>query len=107
MFFWVIPLLILIFFEAIADIFAKEWSLGNRSFLYAALALFAYMLGNSSWLVAMKYGSGLARGAILFSLASALLATGIGIFMYKEELTNLQILGVALGLISIVLLFWE
>ncbi len=104
---WIIPLAILIGFEMIADIFAKEWSLGHKSLFYAVFALLAYMLANTSWLFALKYGSGLARGAIIFSVASALLASVIGIIFYKEELTTIQIIGVVLGLLSIAFIFWE
>lgn len=104
---WIIPLAILVFFEMIADILAKEWSLGNRPIFYAILSLVAYLLANSSWLIALKYGSGLARGAIVFSIASAILASAIGLFFYKEQLSTLQIFGVVLGLISLVLIFWE
>src|SRR3989344_5404431 len=104
---WIIPLAILIFFEAIADIFAKEWSLGNKSFFYAILALVAYLLANSSWLIALKYGSGLTRGAIIFSVASAILASIIGIVFYKEELSQIQLIGVFLGILSIVFIVWE
>lgn len=107
MFLWVLPLAILVFFEGLADIFAKEWSLGKRSLVYAGLSLLCYLLANSSWLIALKYGSGLARGAIIFSVASAILATVIGIGFYKEELSWLQISGVALGLVALILLFWE
>lgn len=104
---WIIPLAILILFEAIADIFAKEWSLGNRSFFYAALSLLCYLLANSSWLIALKYGSGLARGAIIFSVASAILATVIGLAFYKEHLSTVQLAGVLLGIVSIALIVWE
>lgn len=107
MIFWIIPLAILIFFEAIADIFAKEWSLGNRSVFYAAVSLLAYLLANTSWLIALKYGSGLARGAIIFSVVSAILASVIGLVFYKEHLTTIQFAGVALGIVSILLIFWE
>jgi len=104
---WIIPLTVLIFFEMIADIFAKEWSLGKRSIIYAVLALLSYMLANTSWLIALKNGSGLARGAILFSVTSAILATGIGLIFYKEHLSTIQIAGVLLGIFSIFLIFWE
>ncbi len=104
---WIIPLAILIFFEAIADIFAKEWSLGNRSIFYAVVSLLAYLLANTSWLIALKYGSGLARGAIIFSVASAILASVIGLVFYREHLTAVQGIGVALGIVSIFLIFWE
>ena len=104
---WIIPLAILIFFELIADVLAKEWSLGNRSIFYAVLALVCYLLANSSWLIALKYGSGLARGAVVFSIASAILATIIGLVFYKESLTLVQMVGVFIGLVSLVLIFWE
>ena len=105
--FWIIPLSILIFFEMVADIFAKEWSLGNRSLFYAVLSLFAYLLANTSWLIALRYGSGLARGAIVFSVASAILASLIGIIFYKEHLSHIQIAGIVIGIVSIILIFWE
>lgn len=104
---WIFPLVILIVFEAVADIFAKEWSLGKRSIVYAILSLIAYILANSSWLVALKHGSGLARGSVIFSVASGILAVVIGLIFYKEEMNIAQIIGVAVGLISIVLLVWE
>lgn len=104
---WIFPLVILIVFEAIADIFAKEWSLGKRSGIYAVLALVAYLLANSSWLIALKNGSGLARGAIIFSVASAILAAIIGLLFYKEELSTVQIVGFFIGIVSIALLVWE
>ncbi len=107
MIFWIIPLAILIFFEAIADIFAKEWSLGNRSIMYAGIALIAYLLANTSWLIALKYGSGLARGAIIFSVASAVLASVIGLVFYREQVTTIQVAGIMLGIASIFLIFWE
>lgn len=102
-----IPLIILVLFEAIADIFAKEWSLGKRSIMWAALSLVAYLLANSSWLIALKHGSGLARGAVIFSVASAVLAVIIGLVFYKERMSGMQIMGIAIGLISIILLVWE
>ena len=105
--FWIIPLIILISFEAIADIVAKEWSLGSKGISYAFIALFCYMLANTSWLIALKRGSGLTRGAILFSVSSAILATIIGVFFYKENLENYQILGAILGIVSIILVCWE
>lgn len=103
---WILPLSLLIVFEVIADIFAKEWSL-NRPLIFAVGALLAYLAANTFWLFALKNGSGLAKGAIIFSVASAILASVVGIFMYKEELTHLQLSGVFLGIASLVLIFWK
>ncbi len=101
---WLIPLGILILFEGIADYYAGKWG-ENGKVIFAVIAFVGYALGNLSWLIAVKDGSGLARGAIIFSVASALLAVGIGIFIYKEHLTTVQLVGVALGIISIGLIF--
>ena len=82
---WIIPLAILIFFEGLADIFAKEWSLGERSFTYAILSLLCYLLANSSWLIALKFGSGLARGAIIFSGAKPYSPPSLNFFITKNN----------------------
>ncbi len=103
---WILPLTLLITFEFIADIFAKEWSL-NRTVTLAAGALGSYLIANTFWLFALKNGSGLARGAVIFSVASALIAMGLGIFLYKEHITRTQMVGIVLGLISITLIFWN
>lgn len=103
---WIIFLALLILFELIADVFAKEWSL-RGSFLRAFGAIAAYMLANVFWLFALKNGSGLAKGAVIFSVASALVATLLGLLIYREEMDRIQILGIFFGLISIVLIFWR
>jgi drug/metabolite transporter (DMT)-like permease len=102
---WIFPLVLLIIFEAIADIFAKEWSLRQHSFLWVG-ALVAYCIGNTFWLFALKNGSGLSRGAIIFSLTSEILALLIGLVLYKEHFTHTQILGMVLGIFSLILIFW-
>lgn len=104
---WVLPLFVLVLFELIADILAKEWSLRNYPWLLATLALLGYLLANTSWLIALRYGSGLARGAIVFSVASAVLATMVGLLAYKEHLSLIQIIGAILGIIALILIFWE
>ena len=103
---WLIPLSILVLFELVADILAKSWSL-NGSWILATGALIAYLLGSTFWLFALKNGSGLAKGAIIFSIVSAILAVALGIFFYKEDLTKLQYIGIAVGIFSLVLIFWE
>lgn len=103
---WLIPLGILIVFELIADILAKNWSV-KGGWILATGALVAYLLGNTFWLFALKNGSGLAKGAVIFSIVSAIIAIGLGVLFYKESLTKIQYIGVLLGLISLVFIFWE
>ena len=102
---WLIPLFLLIIFEGIADIFSKEWSLNGRLGYWLA-AIVAYVTANIFWLAAMRGGSGLARGAALFSVASAVLAVGIGAIVFKENISTYEFAGVVLGILAIVLILW-
>lgn len=103
---WILPLALLILFESVADIFAKEWSLKGW-WVRGAAAILAYVVANLFWLFALKEGSGLARGAVIFSVASAVLATIIGAWLYKEHVTRIQMAGIIFGIISLVLIFWN
>ncbi|QQR82210.1 hypothetical protein IPJ70_02925 [Candidatus Campbellbacteria bacterium] len=103
---WLIPISILVLFELIADVLAKNWSL-RGGWLLAGGALIAYFLANTFWLFALQNGAGLARGAVIFSVASAILAVALGLFVYHEPLTYYEIAGVLLGLLAITLIFWK
>lgn len=104
---WILPLSGLVLFEVVADIFAKEWSLRNFPIIFAILSLASYLIANTFWLFALKNGSGLARGAVIFSVSTAVLASLIGMVFYRENLSPLQFVGVGIGLLSLVLIFWE
>lgn len=103
---WVFGLILLILFESLADVIAKEYSLYGGKIRWLG-AIVGYVVANAFWLWAIKSGSGLARGAILFSVASAILATIIGIILYKENLNKYQLLGIVIGIISLILIFSE
>ena len=103
---WIVFLGLLIITEAIADIIAKEYQLHSGVIRFVG-AIVAYVLANIFWLIALKDGAGLTQGAIIFSVGSAVLAIVIGLVLYKETITSMQMIGVALGLIAIVLLVWE
>lgn len=90
----------------IADIFAKNWSI-KGGWLLAGASLLSFLLANTFWLFALKNGSGLGKGAIIFSISSAIIAIVLGIFFYKEDLSNMQMIGVFLGIISLIFIFWE
>ena len=103
---WIVPLSLLIIFEGLADIFAKNWSLQKTTWL-AIASLFFYLVANSFWLFALKNGSGLGRGAVIFSVSTAIIAVTLGILFYKESVSRLQMIGFLFGIISLVLIFWE
>lgn len=102
---WIVALAFLVVFEAIADIFSKEYSLQGTQ-KYWALATVVYLVANIFWLYSIRNGSGLARGAVLFALGSAIVAIIIGFFMYNEEVGRVELIGILLGILSISLIFW-
>lgn len=106
MFKWGIFLSLLIAFECLADIFAKNWSLGKH-WSFAAISLLFFLIANSFWLLALKNGAGLGRGAVVFSVSSAIIAVLLGIFIYHESVSRFQVLGLILGVIALTLIFWE
>ncbi len=103
---WIIPLSLLVLFEACADIVAKKFALTNKLPI-AISALLIYIIANVFWLIALKNGAELSRGAIMFSLLSYILAVIIGVGIYKEHLSLIQSIGVALGIVSLVMIMWE
>jgi multidrug transporter EmrE-like cation transporter len=103
---WILPISLLVVFEIIADVFSKEYSLHGHWYLWVG-AIVGYIIANIFFLSAMKNGSGLARGAIIFSVASAILAATLGIYFYHEHTNKIQLIGMLLGIVSIILIFWE
>lgn len=103
---WIIPIILLIIFEGIADILAKEWSLYGKSIRWVG-AIGAYVIANAFWLFALRSGSGLTRGAIIFSVGSTILAVFIGMVLYKEAVSKVEMAGVILGIIALGLISWQ
>ena len=103
---WIFPIALLIVFEAFADIFAKEWQLHGAHWRWIG-ALACYLIANTFWLFALKNGSGLARGGLIFAVSCALMAIVIGLWFYREDVTRLQAFGMVLGVLSLCLTCWE
>lgn len=103
---WVVPLLLLILFEGIADIFSKEWSLHGHPARWTA-AIAGYVVANTFWLFALRDGAGLTRGSMIFSVGSAMVAVVIGAFWYRESLSHIESIGLGLGVLALVFLFWN
>jgi multidrug transporter EmrE-like cation transporter len=104
--FWIFPITLLIVFELIADIFSKEYALKGHWYLWV-LAILGYIIANVFWLWSIRTGSGLARGAIIFAIGSAVMATILGLYFYGESTNKIQIAGMILGVLSLILIFWE
>ena len=100
---WLYFLLLLVAFELLADILAKQFSLNGR-ILFALLALLGFLAANTAWLISLRTGAELGKGAVLFSVLSGIGAVMIGVLVYHEKTTPWQVLGLALGIAAIAFL---
>ena len=103
---WIVPIFLLIVFEGLADVFSKHYSL-KPTWYFWVLAIALYIIANIFWLSAIKNGSGLGRGSVIFSVGSAILGVLIGLILFNEQTSKFEIIGFALGILSLVFIFWE
>ena len=103
---WLFFIGLLLTFEAAADILAKQWQLNQGTVRFVA-AIAGYVIANVFWLFALKEGAGLTKGAIIFSVGSAIIAIIIGLLLYKEHVSKMEVIGIILGILAVVLLTWE
>lgn len=102
---WIISLIILIILEAIADYYAGGFAKTGK-IIWAVISIITYTMANISWLISIRNGSGLAKGASIFAISSVLLGVSIGILIYHEQLSSLQYFGVGLGIIALFLILY-
>jgi multidrug transporter EmrE-like cation transporter len=100
---WLFFLLLLVAFELLADILAKQFSLNGR-ILFALLALLGFLAANTAWLISLRTGAELGKGAVLFSVLSGIGAVMIGVLVYHEKTTPWQLIGLGLGIAAIAFL---
>ena len=101
-----LPVILLIILSAASvtagDFFAKYWSINTRSVFYV-LAIMGYV-GSSIFYIPTLLREGLIITSVLWSLLSIIGFLVVGILIFKETLTNLEIIGVMLGIASLVIL---
>ena len=96
-------LLLSVAFFAIGEYFSKKLALGP-SIKFVLLILLAYVLGTLAWLPAILQKNQLSVTGTIWSVLSVLATIGIGILIFKEQLSLLQIIGIILAIIAVGLL---
>lgn len=100
---WLLFLLLLVAFELIADILAKQFALSGQP-VFAVLAILGFIAANTAWLSSLRTGAELGKGAVLFAVLSSIGAVLIGLFVYKEKTNPNQLIGLALGIAAVAFL---
>ena len=88
--------------EVIADIFLKKWSIENKNSLLI-LGLGIYLIGTIFWAFSLKYEF-LSKAVSIFTVLNLILVVLVGVLIFKEDLSTINKIGIALGAISIVLI---
>jgi len=83
------------------DYFAKSWSV-NRQPLFFILGMIGY-LASGLFYTPTLLKKGLVITSVIWSVVSTIGFILIGVLIFKEELSPLQIAGVALGSVALVL----
>jgi len=84
------------------DILFKEWVIRNDT-LFIILGVILYMLATIVWAFSLKFQN-LSKAVVIFAVLTLIVGVLVGVFIYKEDMSLLQILGVICGLASIALL---
>ena len=100
---WLYFLLLLVAFELLADVLSKQFAISGK-YIFALLAILGFIAANTAWLISLRTGAELSRGAVLFSVLSGIGAVVIGIFVYHEKANPYQLIGLSLGIAAIAFL---
>ena len=68
---WLLFRLVLVAFELIADILAKQFAISGK-LVFALCSMLGFIAANTAWIISLRTGAELSRGAVLFSVLSAI-----------------------------------
>jgi multidrug transporter EmrE-like cation transporter len=101
-----IPVIILLIISAtgviLGDFFAKYWSLHQRTIFYV-IAIAGYLI-SSIFYIPTLLRQGLVVTSVIWSLLSIVGFLVIGLIIFKEPMTPLQMVGAGLGVLALVVL---
>ena len=97
---WLLFLLLLVGFELIADVLAKQFGVTGK-LVFGVLSILGYVVANIAWLMTLRTGGELGKGAVLFALLSGIGAVLIGLMVYQERVSPYQLIGLVLGVAAI------
>jgi len=101
-YFFIVLIIFVTILEIIGDILFKEWSIHSKKYLIILGTLF-YTLATLVWAFSLKYQN-LSKAIVIFAVLTLIVGALVGVFIYKESLSTLNIIGIILGLASIILL---
>ena len=88
--------------EVVADIIFKKWASANKASLFY-MGLVIYMAGTIFWAVSLKYEF-LSKAISVFAILNIVILVLAGVIIFKEDLSFVNKIGIALGILSVILI---
>lgn len=88
--------------EIAADVLFKKWSLTNNGWLFA-IGIVIYLAGTVLWAFSLKYEY-FSKAVAVFAILNLIIAVLAGVIIFKDDLSAINKTGIALGIISIILI---
>jgi multidrug transporter EmrE-like cation transporter len=91
-----------IVFEIFGDILLKKWSI-NQKGLFFGLGIFIYTASTILWGYSLKYEF-LSKAVSIMTIVNLIVVVLLGVFLFKENLSVINKIGILLGIISVILI---
>ena len=88
--------------EVIADVIFKYWSISSKGFLIT-VGIIVYSIGTVMWAYSLKFGD-LSKLVTVFTVLNLVAVVLVGFFLFKEEVSLINMIGILLGVISVILI---
>lgn len=89
-------------FEVFGDIFFKKWAIDNKNILLF-IGLLIYFAGTIFWAVSLRYEY-LSKAISIFTVINLIVIVLVGVLYFKEDLSLINKVGIALGILSVILI---
>ena len=101
-YFFIFLVIIVSILEVVGDILFKEWTLKNTK-LILIFGIIAYLAATIFWAFSLKFQN-LSKAVVIFGVLTVIIGVLVGVLLYKEPLSAINIIGIILGLACIILL---
>jgi multidrug transporter EmrE-like cation transporter len=88
--------------EVVGDVFLKKWAIQSKDILLW-LGLLIYMVGSIFWIISLKFET-LSKAISIFTILNLIVVVLVGVMYFKEDLSVTNKIGIALGVLSILLI---
>ena len=90
-----------VFFEIIADIILKYWSINPKT-IFVVCGIIVYTIGTTMFAYSLRFGD-LSKMGTIFTVVNLIVVVLIGLLLFKEQVSLINMIGIFLGVISVIL----